>query len=78
MNLTNLTVSELFIVEWQYGMLGDFKKGLIETICRADGMNLIRLSMGFPDEVEGYKNYSRVDGWWRELQKKIGVKEDEK
>lgn len=73
MNLTNLTISELFIVEWQYGMLGDFRKSLIEAICRADEMNLIKLSMGFPDEVEGYKNYARVDGWWETIQEKAEI-----
>jgi hypothetical protein len=74
MNLANLTASELFIVEWQYRMLGDFKKGLIEAICRADEINLHKLSLGFPDEVEGYENYSRVDGWWRAVQEKAEIK----
>lgn len=72
MNLTNLTASELFIVEWQYKMFGDFKKGLIEAICRADETNLYKLSLGFPDEIEGYKNYAQVSGWWEAVQEKIG------
>ena len=53
-------------------MFGDFKKGLIEAICRADETNLYKLSLGFPDEIEGYKNYAQVSGWWEAVQEKIG------
>lgn len=77
MSLADLTMSELFIVEWQYRVLGDFGKGLIEAICRADEINLHKLSLGFPDEVEGYKNYSRVDGWWKAVQEKAEIKGEE-
>jgi hypothetical protein len=67
-----LTKGEEFIVKWQYRMLGDFKTALIEAICLADSQNLERLRLGFPDEVEGYLNYSRVEGWWQEVQRKAG------
>lgn len=73
MNLDNLSPQERFIVEWQYGIMGDFKESLIKTISRADEMNLHKLSLGFPDEVEGYKNFKRVDGWWQNVQRKAGL-----
>jgi len=31
-----------------------------------------RLSLGFPDEVEGYRKYTQQAGWWKEVQRKIG------
>ena len=70
MKLENLEPDELFIVEWQYNMLGDFRKALVKAIMKADIYNLARLSMGFPDEVQGYKKYSEIEGWWEALQKK--------
>lgn len=67
-----LTPEEDWIVQWQYGYLGDFRKALFEAICRADETNLYKLNLGFPDEVAGYKKYAYVRGWWSEIQRKIG------
>lgn len=75
MNLEKLDESEKFIVMWQYRLLGDFKKTLIECIMRADDDNLIRLSLGFPDEVKGYEKYAKTPGWWKEVQKRAGIVE---
>ena len=66
-----LTPEEDWIAKWQYGYLGHFHKALFEAICAADEGNLNRLSLGFPDEVEGYRKYTRQAGWWKEVQKKI-------
>lgn len=76
MNLDKLNKSEEFIFMWQYRLLGHFRTALIEAICRADDDNLARLRLGFPDEVEGYINYSRVAGWWTEVQRKAGIDPD--
>jgi len=73
MNLDNLTESERFIVEWQYRMLGHFKTTLIEAIKFADDDNLAKLHLGFPDEVDGYINYSRSMEWWQTVQRKAGI-----
>ena len=67
-----LTPEEDWIVKWQYGYSGHFHKALFDAICAADEGNLDRLSLGFPDEVEGYRKYTRQAGWWKEVQKKIG------
>ena len=67
-----LTPEEDWIAKWQYRYLGHFHKALFEAICVADEENLDRLSLGFPDEVEGYRKYTRQAGWWKEVQKKIG------
>lgn len=71
-NLDKLDASEWWIVKWQYRLLGDFHRVLFEAICRADETNLYKLSLGFPDEVEGYKKYATESGWWTDVQRKIG------
>ncbi len=70
MSIDNLTSGERFIFDWQYRMAGGFNTALVEAISRADEDNLDRLSLGFPEEVEAYKNFSRVSGWWDNLRKK--------
>jgi len=67
-----LTPEENWIAMWQYGYLGDFHSALFKVICVADEGNLDRLSLGFSDEVSGYRKYTQQAGWWREIQKKIG------
>ena len=68
-----LTAGEEFIVKWQYRLLGHFSTALIEAIKLADEANLERLREGFPHEVEGYINYSRLPGWWQEVQAKANI-----
>ena len=67
-----LTSEEDWIAKWQYGYLGHFHLALFKAICVADEGNLDKLSLGFPDEVSGYKKYIRQEGWWKEVQGKIG------
>lgn len=66
----NLTEEEMFIVRWQYRMLGSFETALIECIKMADDKNLLNLSCGFPIEVLGYMKYTQEKGWWNEVKKK--------
>ena len=67
-----LTSEEDWIVKWQYGYLGHFYSALFKAICAADEENLGKLSLGFPDEISGYRKYTQQAGWWKEVQKKIG------
>jgi len=53
-----LSQAEKLIVEWQYGMLGDFRTALFDAITRADESNLDRLALGFHDEVAGYRAWA--------------------
>ena len=73
MNVEKLDESEKFIFIWQYGQLGDFKAALIQVIMLADKNNRAKLRLGFPNEVDGYINYSRTKGWWQEVQRKAGI-----
>jgi hypothetical protein len=72
-NLNVLTEGERFIVEWQYHFAGGFKTALAEAMIRADIHNLARLELGFPDEVQAYRMYTEVSGWWDEVRKKAGI-----
>ncbi len=74
-NFDKLDDSEIFIVKWQYRMLGDFGKALIEAIMRADDGNLEKLDLGFPDEVRGYIKYARLPGWWTMAKLKAGIED---
>lgn len=67
--MSPLSAEQEFIFKWQYRALGNFETALIEAIKLADDTNLLRLHLGFPTEVEGYRLYSEVDGWWPETQR---------
>jgi hypothetical protein len=54
------------------GMAGSFTSNLFKTIMSADISNQMKLSLAFPDEVEVVKKYQTEDGYWQELQKKLG------
>jgi len=65
----SLTEGEGFIFMWQYRMLGGFETALMEAIGKADEGNLMRLSLGFPHEVDAFKRFSREEGWWGRVEK---------
>jgi hypothetical protein len=48
-------------IRWQYALLGSFYTRLFETIMNADAINMERLARGFPNEVAGYRNWTRGD-----------------
>ena len=55
------TPEERAVILWQYQLIGDFKQALWEAISRADGDNLLRLELGFPDEVRGFRGWAHGD-----------------
>ena len=67
-----LTDGERALIEWQYGIAGDFKKGLWQAIAHADEGNLQRLRTGFPIEVDAFLRFSRESGYWETVVKKAG------
>lgn len=71
LNLSGLTELEAAAVKWQYALFGDFYTVLFKAIERADEVNLRRISMGFPIEVEAYRLYSRESGWWDKVDAKF-------
>ena len=53
-------------------MSGSFTTNLFKTIMTADISNQMKLSLGFPDEVEVVRRYQTEYGYWRELQERLG------
>ena len=64
--------AELEFVFFMRGTSGSFMTNLFKTIMSADMGNQIKLSLGFPNEVEVVRRYQNEDGYWQELQKKLG------
>jgi hypothetical protein len=64
--------TELEFVYFMKGTSGSFMTNLFKTIMSADMGNQVKLSLGFPNEVEVVRRYQNEDGYWQELQKKLG------
>jgi hypothetical protein len=64
--------AELEFVFFMKGTSGSFMTNLFKTIMSADMSNQSKLSMGFPNEVEVVRRYQLEDGYWQNLQKKLG------
>ena len=62
------------LCEWQYELSGSFYSSLFKTMSCADSMNLSRLEMGFPEEVEAFKRFRNESGYWESLQKEFKVR----
>lgn len=64
----NFSNEEAAVVEWQFRYTGDFKSAVWNAIKLADEGNLKLLAKSFPVEVEGYKRYTREEGWWQKVE----------
>lgn len=68
-----MSAEEETVIEWQYGMMGDFRKVLMEAICRADEDNLAKLKAVFPNEVNCYLRFKQKSGWYEKAEKKAKI-----
>jgi hypothetical protein len=64
--------AELEFMFFVKGTSGSFMTNLFKTIMSADMGNQMKLSLGFPNEVEVVRRYQLEEGYWQNLQKKIG------
>lgn len=64
-----MTEGEIKLCEWQYELSGGFYSSLFNTMSHADSFNLMRLSVGFPEEVEAFRRFGNEEGYWESLQK---------
>ena len=60
-DMVELTEGEIFIVQWQKGMLGSFSTHLALAMNKADPENLAKLEKGFPELVQAMKDWTRGD-----------------
>lgn len=63
--------AELEFMFFMRGTSGSFMTNLFKTIMSADISNQMKLSLGFPNEVEVVRKYRNEDGYWQNLQKKF-------
>jgi len=64
--------AEIEFLYFMRGTSGSFMTNLFNTIMSADIQNQMKLSLGFPNEVEVVRRYRNEDGYWRKLQEKLG------
>jgi len=64
--------AELEFMFFMKGTSGSFMTNLFKTIMSADLENMRKLSLGFPNEVEVVRRYKNEDGYWQQLEKKLG------
>ena len=63
--------TELEFMFFMRGTSGSFMTNLFKTIMSADIQNQMKLSLGFPNEVEVVRRYKNEDGYWQKLQTKL-------
>ncbi len=61
LNSDRFSEADKCAIKWQYGLYGGFYSKLFAAIAHADHWNLQKLSQGFPDEVQGYENWTDGD-----------------
>lgn len=55
------TEADQHAIKWQYHLWGDFYTALWQAIARADRGNQFRIALGFPEDVQGYINWTQGD-----------------
>jgi hypothetical protein len=52
-----ITHGEEKVLEWQQGYSGGFYLAFWKTVCLADDINLTMLELGFPSEIQAFRDY---------------------
>lgn len=66
-----LSEGAIKLLEWQYaaaGLSSTFNTALFQLIGVAGGDNLDKLVKAFPEEVQAYRCFSTVPGYWKRIQ----------
>lgn len=77
MPLTKITKNQLskteekFIYYQKFHVAGSFTTSLFACIMKADISNLMKLSLGFPDEVDVVFKFKNQLGYWEDLEKRF-------
>ncbi len=67
----NVTEVEEKLFYCMMGQGGSFSTRLFSTIFAADSINIVKLSLGFPEEVTVALRYRDESGYWEDLQKRM-------
>ncbi len=57
----NFNEDEIFIIRWQYRLLGDFQTALMKAIAVADENNFALLALAFPMQTFAFSEWSHGD-----------------
>lgn len=60
------TAEQQWVIRWQFAKhlgTGDYFTALFKAIEHADGENLNRLELAYPDLIGGVKKYRSITGW---------------
>lgn len=71
-----LTKGEQDLIKWQYPRHlepSGFVVALFGVIAKSDESNLGLLELGFPTQVQAYRNFTRTKGWWQDLVKRMEI-----
>lgn len=63
--------AEMELFFYMNGTSGSFSTALFDAIFKADPINKLKLSKGFPSEVAAVQNYINVAGYWEDLIKRM-------
>jgi len=70
-NGSSLNNGEIDLYNWQYNKLGGFMTKIFDAMAVADTTNLNMIGKGFPEQVQAYKNYGNLKGYWSQVQLNI-------
>ena len=65
-----LNDGEKHLVEFQKDMSGSFFTTLFNALFLADGPNMARMALGFPEETLAVQRFKNEDGYWQDLQER--------
>ena len=66
-----LNQGEIDLYFWQYNKLGGFLTKIFDAMVVADTSNLNKIAKGFPQQVQAYKNYGNLSGFWEQVKLNI-------
>lgn len=70
---SKLNSGEKHLVEWRTSTGGGFFTVLFLAITVADEVNLSKLEKAFPEDVQAFRNYNNVHGWWEDLGRRLEI-----
>ncbi len=71
---SNINQGETDLYFWQYNKLGGFLTKIFDAMAVADTTNLNKIAKGFPQQVQAYKDYGNLSGFWEQV--KINMESD--
>ena len=62
-----LNQGEIELYFWQYNKAGSFMTKIFDAMAVADTTNINKISKGFPQQAQAYKDYGNLSGFWEQV-----------